>query len=293
MLNEDHKIKELTPLQNKIIILLNRGFNTSDIEKKSSLKRRNIIKEYHKLLINGKTILTEKEYKIIRTEYLSNLCFTEFPEGEIVIISDTHLASKYENLEYLKQVKEFLRKNNIKYLLHGGDIGDGMVEEAEKYSTYTKQLDHILDVYDLGNTTSQYILGGNHDAKYKRKNSNYDILNLLEENNVNIEAIGYYQAYFKLGTIVISFEHNSYYDKFIGRDFSILGHSHNLKFKESAVNLPTLSDNFPNSQNTNIPGFVVLNNKIKNNCTRLEFTNYKTTDNGIEKGKVKKYIFQK
>lgn len=280
---------ELTIIQEEIIALINKEYTTSELEAKLSLKRRNLIKEYYRLLINSKALLSEKNYQRILTEYLANCYFKEFSEETIAIISDTHLASKHENVEYLKQVKDFLKNNDIKYLLHGGDIGDGMVEYAKKYSTYPKQLDHILDVYDLG-PVKQYILGGNHDSKYKRKNPSYDILTLLEENNSNIEAVGYYQSYFKLSSNVVSFEHNSRYKKsFNGRNFSILGHAHCLSYKDSTVVLPTLSDSFPNSQNSMQPGFIILENKKYNNKTSLEFTNYKTTDNGIEKGKVKIY----
>lgn len=278
-----------TTLDEEIISLIKSGYKTQEIERNLGLKRRDLIKEYYIILANYKELQSSFIYKLIYNEYLENFFFKEFSEETIAIISDTHLASKHENVEYLKQVKDFLKNNEIKYLLHGGDIGDGMVEYAKKYSTYPKQLDHILDVYDLG-PVKQYILGGNHDSKYKRKNPCYDILTLLEENNSNIEAVGYYQSYFKLGSNVVSFEHNSRYKKsFNGRNFSILGHAHCLSYKDSTVVLPTLSDSFPNSQNSMQPGFIILENKKYNNKTSLEFTNYKTTDNGIEKGKVKIY----
>ena len=253
-----------TTLDEEIISLIKSGYKTQEIERNLGLKRRDLIKEYYIILANYKELQSSFVYKLIYNEYLENFFFKEFSEETIAIISDTHLASKHENVEYLKQVKDFLKNNEIKYLLHGGDIGDGMVEYAKKYSTYPKQLDHILDVYDLG-PVKQY-------------------------NNSNIEAVGYYQSYFKLGSNVVSFEHNSRYKKsFNGRNFSILGHAHCLSYKDSTVVLPTLSDSFPNSQNSMQPGFIILENKKYNNKTSLEFTNYKTTDNGIEKGKVKIY----
>lgn len=280
---------EPTSLQKEIIDLVNKEYRTAEVEEKLSLKRRFIIREYYKLLANSKKLLTKEEYQLILAEYLANCCFKEFSEGRIAIISDTHLASKHENVEYLNQVKEFLKENNIKYLLHGGDIGDGMVAYSKEYSTYIKQLEHILDVYDFEGTIKNYVLGGNHDDKYRRKNKDYDILKLLEEKNTNIEAVGYYQAYFKLGSNVVSFEHKSNYKSFIARNFSILGHAHCLTYKESTVVLPTLSDSFPDPKKLQRPGFIILDNAIKNNYENLEFTEYNTTPNGIEKGKTKKY----
>lgn len=284
--------KKLTALQQEIINLLNKDYKTTDLETKLSIKNWKLIKEYYKLLIKNRAFLTETEYQLVLSEYLANCCFEKFPEGKIAIISDAHIASKFENLEYLKQAKTFFAKNNIKYLLDGGDVGDGMVEYAKAYATYEKQLDHILDIYNFG-SIKHYILGGNHDAKYKVKNPDYDLLNLLEKNNPNIEAVGYYQAYFKLGKSTISFQHNSYYKKsFIGRDLSILGHSHYLSYKDSTVVIPTLSDSFPNIQNSSQPGFLILDYKQDNNCSVLEFTNYKTSLQGIEKGKTKKYYLR-
>ncbi len=288
-----NKAFEFTNLHKEIITLIRSGYLPKNLVESLSIKQRDLVKELYRLLINGKQYLTPEDYQLLLNTYLASYYFKEFPTGEIAIISDTHLASKNENLEYLQQVKDFLKNNNIKYLLHGGDIGDGMVEYAKAYGTYLKQLEHILDTYDLGDGTKQFVLGGNHDAKYKRKNSTFDILTLLEENNPNITGVGYYQAYFKLGTNVISFEHNSYYKKsFDGRDLSILGHSHYLAYKASTVILPTLSDSFPNPQRVNEPGFIVLNHQVHNNHTKVEFTNYKTTEHGLEKGKVKSYILR-
>lgn len=292
MQKEDSNKEVQVALHKEIIDLINRGFNTDELIVKLSLKRRALIKEYFKLLINSTQLLTTEEKQLILNEYAENCSFKNFAEGRIAIISDTHLASKNANLEYLKQAKDFLVENDIKYLLHGGDIGDGMVEYSKEYATYQKQLDHILNVYDFGNI-KQYILGGNHDAKYKRKNADYDILNLLEETYSDIEAVGYYQSYFKIGNNVISFEHNSYCKKsFIGRDLSILGHSHYLRYNDSIIILPTLSDSFPNKNRAKDPGFVVLDSKLKDNHTSIEFTNYKTTDNGLVKGKIKTYTLR-
>lgn len=285
--------KKLTSLQQEIVLLLEKDYKTKELEQKLSIKRRELIKEYYNLLINSQKFMCDEVYNNMLIEYKDNCCFKEFSQEQIAIISDTHFASKYENLEYLEQFKAFIKEKNIKYLLHGGDIGDGMVAYSKKYSTYPKQLEHILEVYDLGPDIKQYLLGGNHDIKYKRKSQDYDILNLLEENNPNIEGVGYYQAYFKIESNVISFQHQSFYNKsFIGRDLNILGHAHYLSYKPSTVILPTLSDSFPNSHNSKNPGFLVLDNKRRNNHTFLEFKSYITTNNGIEQGKNKTYTLR-
>lgn len=80
-----------------------------------------------------------------------------------------------------------------------------MVRYSKNYSTYPKQINHILESYDLGTNIEQFILGGNHDLKYKRKKEEYDILNLLEDNFPNITGVGYQQSYFKIGNNIVSF----------------------------------------------------------------------------------------
>lgn len=54
---------------------------------------------------------------------------------KVMLVSDTHFASKKENLEYFPMVLDFCHNYGIFYLFHGGDIGDGLVDANKKYQT--------------------------------------------------------------------------------------------------------------------------------------------------------------
>lgn len=280
---------DLNSLEAEIINLIVQGYTTNDILTKLSLRKYHLIKEYYNILNRFKNFLETNTYQNILTEYINNCSFLDLQTAKIIFISDTHFGSKYENLTYFDQVKDFLKqKKDIKYLIHGGDIGDGMVKYASDYNDYKKQIDHILEVNSEILGIKQYFLGGNHDRRYLEKG--IDILGSLEEINKEITGIGYYQSYIKLADKLISLEHNSHLNKiFVSRYFSILGHSHKLTYKESSVFLPTLCDDSLNRNIPASPGFIVLESKKQKNHLTLHITNYLSTENGIEKGKVKTY----
>ena len=154
-------------MREKILYLINKGFNFNEILIYLSLTRVMLL-SYYNSFINDDTIPFELIGKI-KNDYLENLFFINLESEKVIFISDTHIGSKYENIDYLNQVKYFIEKNNIKYLFHGGDIGDGMVNYHKYFNTYNKQIEHLLDIYFNKFEIKQYILGGNHDYKYKRK----------------------------------------------------------------------------------------------------------------------------
>jgi len=272
----------MSEFQKEIIALLVQGFTTKNLEEMFSIPKQQLVKEYYEILNRKKYLLTPEKVTIIYQEYLENYSFKDFSEEKIILISDTHIGSKNENLEYLRQVRDFIKQNNFKYLIHAGDLGDGMVNYHRKVSTYPKQLEHILKNYDLGLDIYQYILGGNHDKKYQKRSE--DILKLLEEQNPKIENLGYYQAYFTINGLPISLEHNSHQNQiFVKPVFHILGHAHYLNFKESSLILPPLCDDFSNKEVRVEPGFGTLESSKDNNDVILDFTSYGITENGPEK----------
>lgn len=114
-------INQLTKLESNIIELLNKSYSFNDIQIALNLRKRVLLEVYYQLIYNKNNFLTNNNEKILN-QYIDNISFKDFQEDEIVIISDTHLGSKNENLEYLKQVKDFIEKNNVKFLLHGGSL---------------------------------------------------------------------------------------------------------------------------------------------------------------------------
>ena len=196
----------------------------------------------------------------LKSIYLKFYSMVDLTGQKVAFVSDTHFASKYENTEYFPVVLDFCRNHGIFYLFHGGDIGDGMVEARREYQTHLKQIDHIVDVYPEDKYIRQYILGGNHDAKYMK--NGYDILKILSTEKRNVFPLGYLQSYFTVFGYPISFEHHSKIRlqyRLVEFPFVITGHAHKSRFADDFIKLPTLSDdihykNLPEG----VPGLVVM-----------------------------------
>ena len=100
-------------------------------------------------------------------EYQYHCAKIEIEENKALIISDLHLGSKYENLEYIKEIERILEQENIRIVLNGGDLGDGMICPDSDYKSLMKQINHILDVYPEKIGVTHYLTLGNHDKKYQ------------------------------------------------------------------------------------------------------------------------------
>ena len=92
---------------------------------------------------------------------------------KLLLISDTHLASKYDRLDILRYLYAKAEDNNINYVLHSGDLSEGLSGRPEQiYSlkevSYTGQRDYIIDKYPKSNIPT-YLISGNHDLWWYKK----------------------------------------------------------------------------------------------------------------------------
>ena len=201
---------------------------------------------------------------VIVSNYKINQEFQIIPETEsikIVVISDTHFGNKNENLEYLDKVRDYIEKNDIKYLLHVGDLIEGL---ADPNYSIEKQIDFILNDYFVNKGIINIVLLGNHDASLLMSGI-YDLEKVLEETNATI--LGYKCAYLKICNRYIKLRHQI--NRMINNlnDYksmiSFYGHSHIYKFRKkengaSIIKLPTLSDDCPQGHAPINSGFVIL-----------------------------------
>ena len=85
-------------------------------------------------------------------------------ENKILIISDTHIGSEYENISYLDMVYEFAIKNNITKIIHGGDLLQSTMKHVkQEYIDPEKQFKHFMSVYPNDRNITNYVTLGNHD----------------------------------------------------------------------------------------------------------------------------------
>ena len=86
---------------------------------------------------------------------------------KLLLISDTHLASKYDRIDILKYLYEEAENKNIDYVLHSGDLVDGKSNRPQhiyelKETSYTGQRDYVIDKYPKSDIPT-YMISGNHD----------------------------------------------------------------------------------------------------------------------------------
>lgn len=164
-------------LKNKIKYLINKKKDFATICEELELKDYEVIglvelmKQDGELIdyINGelvklkKPIRTEEAYKIPNN--LEHL--------KLLLISDTHLASKYDRLDILRYLYAKAEDNGINYILHSGDLTEGLSGRPQqlyelKELSYTGQRDYAIDKYPKSEIPT-YVIAGNHDQWWIRQ----------------------------------------------------------------------------------------------------------------------------
>ena len=264
--------------------LLN-GTKIEDVLDCYHLQKYELLTKIREELWNIKRLNNEEILKKLSTTFYQECFLLRISKKPVALFSDTHFGSKDENLEYYQMFINFCIENHIYNVIHGGDIGDGLVRYSKNYFDATKQLDHILEVYIDHPMLRQYLIGGNHDEKYQKHG--IDILKELAKNKRNIIPLGYRQSFIRIFTNAVSIEHSpklSPEEKIMPYEFSIAGHSHKNNFARNCVKLPTLSSylQYPNIKE-GLPGFIVMYSTKNNQTVKLEFTRYYITNYGLEK----------
>ena len=85
----------------------------------------------------------------------------------LLLISDTHICSKYERLDILNYLYDKANKKQVNYILHSGDLTDGLSNRQQqlyelKEISYDGQRDYTIEKYPKSNIPT-YLIAGNHD----------------------------------------------------------------------------------------------------------------------------------
>ena len=92
---------------------------------------------------------------------------------KLLLISDTHLASKYDRVDILDYLYDKALATATDYVLHAGDICDGLSNRPEhiytlKCTSYTEQRDYVINNYPCTSIPT-YLISGNHDLWWLKK----------------------------------------------------------------------------------------------------------------------------
>lgn len=218
------------------------------------LKKRNTSRNKSIITKSNEKMILEYDGKIINTNSMCQQVYeiNEDNEFKFIVISDTHFGSVFENIEYLDFVYEYASINNIKYILHAGDLIEGSYDNygrcKSEYSTIDSQINHVLKDFCYDDNIKNMILLANHDV-YSIYHYGIDIAPILEERK-DFEILGYRSSYLKVNDKYISLKHeisrlrNSLKDYITLIDF--VGHSHqyrcNYNKTNTRIKVPTLSD---------------------------------------------------
>lgn len=111
----------------------------------------------------------EKKIPNAKNTYKHKQAARQFKVG---LVSDTHLGSKYQQLQHLHHFYEYAVKAGVTDFYHVGDISDGFYQhrpgavfEVFKHG-FTDQLDYIAEVYPQYEGVTTYFITGNHDATH-------------------------------------------------------------------------------------------------------------------------------
>ncbi len=199
----------------------------------------------------------------------------------ILIIADTHIGSRLDNLKYIDQAYETGVKLGVEACLHLGDIIQAEINHSDKSIEY--QLNILRDVYPEPSEFITHVLLGNHD--YRVFEINPDAKKILESKK-QMNILGYKRAYFDWCNYMFAMEHKvkQLNDELPFDDVALnfTGHGHELKLKSDArLKTPTLSDDIINQRNGAYPAFIIAN--MEEDKTVIDVYNFKDNKAKIRK----------
>lgn len=131
---------------------------------------------------------------------------------KLLLISDTHLASKFDRLDILRYLYDEADRKGINYVLHSGDLTEGLSGRPQqlvelKETSYTGQRDYVIDKYPKSDIPT-YLIAGNHDLWWIRQ-CGADICKDISNNREDIIYLGSDCEDLKIGKLKIRMFHGT------------------------------------------------------------------------------------
>ena len=149
----------------------------SQIQKDLSLKDYEVLGLISLLNQKGYSLLVDDKGYIVKTEPLPTQTTHDITPPSslplshlrLLLISDTHLASKYDRLDILRYLYSKADTTHTNYILHSGDLTEGVSGRPQQLYelrslSYTEQRDYVISNYPTSPPdTPTYFIAGNHD----------------------------------------------------------------------------------------------------------------------------------
>lgn len=201
-------------LKNKIKYLINKKKGFAEICQELELKDYEVIGIIELMKQDGELIDFIDGEIVKLKKPLQNNDVYEIPHNlehlKLLLISDTHLCSKYDRIDILRYLYDKAEDLGVKHILHSGDFTDGRSNRPEhiyelKEHSYQGQIDYCIDKYPSFSGKT-YAIQGNHDNWWYKSNGS-EILKPISRAREDIIYLGSDVADLKIGKLKIRLFH--------------------------------------------------------------------------------------
>ena len=201
-------------IKNKIKYLINKGYTLEKISEELELKEYEVIglveilKDSGELVdyVNGEIVKLKKPVKNNDIYEIKH----NLEHLKLLLISDTHLCSKYDRIDILRYLYEKAEEKGVKHILHSGDFTDGRSNRPEhiyelKENSFEGQVEYCIEKYPSFNGKT-YVIQGNHDNWWYKSNGS-EILRPISKEREDIIYLGPDVADLKIGKLKVRLFH--------------------------------------------------------------------------------------
>lgn len=264
----------------RIIELIGNGRTLNEICKQLNLTRKQLYYRLKTLQMHGfefdrvyyydGNIKYVNENQVIDTnrdgiDLITKTCDQQI---NIMLISDIHFGSKYDDYKLLDKIYNYCVLNNIHIIINAGDLIDGInLGKEKRIKSFERQIDFLIKNYPYDKNIINFICLGNHDIDSFMTN-NQDIETALYNLRHDLVSLGYGVGNINIKNESIYVKHNiSGYNcpHIPSESIIILGHSHKASIYPNDnlyIHVPPLS-NISNDIN-GFPGAMVMKITFKN-----------------------------
>lgn len=206
--------ENLKQIKDKIKYLIKKGKSFTEICSNLELQDYEVIgliellKEDGELIdyINGEIIRLKRPIQNDGVYEIPN----KLDHLKLLLISDTHLASKFDRVDILRYLYDKANERQINYVLHSGDVTEGLSGRPQqlyelKEASYTGQRDYVIDKYPHSNIPT-YMISGNHD-QWWIKQCGADIVKDICNHREDLHYLGSDCEDLKIGKLKIRLYH--------------------------------------------------------------------------------------
>ena len=206
------------------------------------------------------------------------LCKTSISNKKILINSDSHYCSIYENMNYTYGMFDFAAANGFNVILNGGDIIEGDVKPRNDLNVI-QQAEYFINEYPFDENIKTYALLGNHD--YRAINKHPFVKGILSSRD-DINILDLKKSFINWDGNIISLQHtiDSYKLRlpYTIECLCFKGHSHYYHIrkktcgKSERIFIPAMCDD---------PVINLSNTELDKNATRPGFLTAEIFDDNI------------